>query len=92
MVTQRPDRFVGLHFFNPVPMMKLVEVIRTIATDPKVFEEVVAFAARARQNAGAHYGSAPASSSTGCWCRILLDAVRALEAGRRLRSRISTIP
>src|ERR1700746_3018223 len=41
--TKRPDRFVGLHFFNPVPVMKLVEVVRTIATDPAAYEEMVEF-------------------------------------------------
>src|SRR6266849_1387612 len=40
--TKRPHRFVGLHFFNPVPVMKLVGVVRTIATDPAVYEEMVA--------------------------------------------------
>src|SRR6202521_1114706 len=40
--TKRPERFVGLHFFNPVPVMKLVEVVRTIATDPAVYDEMVA--------------------------------------------------
>jgi 3-hydroxybutyryl-CoA dehydrogenase len=44
--TKRPERFVGLHFFNPVPVMKLVEVVRTIATEPAVYEEMVAFAAK----------------------------------------------
>jgi 3-hydroxybutyryl-CoA dehydrogenase len=78
--TQRPDRFLGLHFFNPVPVMKLVEVIRTIATDPKVNEEVVEFALR--------LGKTPVRTTdrTGFIVNrllvpYLLDAVRALEEG-----------
>lgn len=42
--TERPDRFVGLHFFNPVPVMKLVEVVRTGATSESTFERVFSFA------------------------------------------------
>ncbi|MBI1738082.1 MAG: 3-hydroxybutyryl-CoA dehydrogenase [Acidobacteria bacterium] len=79
-VTARPDRFLGLHFFNPVPVMKLVEVIRTIATDPAVFEEIVEFAKR--------LGKTPVRTSdrTGFIVNrllvpYLLDAVRALEEG-----------
>jgi 3-hydroxybutyryl-CoA dehydrogenase len=80
MFTKRPDRFLGLHFFNPVPVMKLVEVIRTIATDPKVEEEAVVLAAR--------FGKTPVRTSdrTGFIVNrllvpFLLDAVRALEEG-----------
>jgi len=78
--TQRPDRFLGLHFFNPVPVMKLVEVIRTIATDKKVEEDAVAFALRV--------GKTPVRTTdrTGFIVNrllvpFLLDAIRALEEG-----------
>src|SRR6202040_805880 len=78
--TKRPERFVGLHFFNPVPVMKLVEVVRTIATDPAVYEEMVTF--------GTKLGKTPvrAHDSTGFIVNrllvpYLLDAIRALEEG-----------
>lgn len=42
--TDRPERFIGLHFMNPVPLMKLVEIIRGIATDVETYETAAAFA------------------------------------------------
>src|SRR5262245_2875075 len=57
--TKRPQRFVGLHFFNPVPVMKLVEVVKTIATDPAVCEDAVAFGGKLGKTA------VRASDSTG---------------------------
>ena len=78
--TKRPERFVGLHFFNPVPVMKLVEVVRTISTDPAVYDAMVEF--------GAMLGKVPvrAHDSTGFIVNrllvpYLLDAIRALEEG-----------
>ncbi len=44
--TDRPERFIGMHFFNPVPMMKLVELIRGIATDDATYETIHALALR----------------------------------------------
>ena len=43
-VTDRPERFIGLHFMNPAPVMKLVEIIRGIATSPATYESVKVFA------------------------------------------------
>src|SRR5205085_9725173 len=42
--TKRPDRFGGLHFFNPVPIMKLVEVIRALTTSDDTYATLSAFA------------------------------------------------
>lgn len=76
----RQQRFIGLHFFNPVPLMKLVEVVRTILTDPAIYEEAIAF--------GKKLGKVPvrASDKTGFIVNRLLvpymlDAIRALEEG-----------
>lgn len=78
--TKRGDRLVGLHFFNPVPLMKLVEVVRTVTTSPGTFERVVAFARS--------LGKEPiaAKDNSGFIVNLLLvpyllDAVRALERG-----------
>jgi 3-hydroxybutyryl-CoA dehydrogenase len=78
--TKRADRFVGLHFFNPVPLMKLVEVVRTIATDNAAFESAYEF--------GKSLGKVPVRTSdkTGFIVNRLLvpymlDAIRAYEEG-----------
>jgi len=78
--TKRPERFIGLHFFNPVPMMKLVEVVRTIATADEVYETAYEF--------GQKLGKVPVRTSdkTGFVVNrllvpYLLDAIRAYEEG-----------
>ncbi|HZF09039.1 MAG TPA: 3-hydroxybutyryl-CoA dehydrogenase [Thermoanaerobaculia bacterium] len=80
MATKRPDRFVGLHFFNPVPVMKLVEVVRTILTSNQTFDAAFAFARQVgkepiacRDNSGFVVNR--------LLVPYLLDAIRALEEG-----------
>lgn len=46
VATHRPNQVVGVHFFNPAPIMKLVEVIRTVVTEPEVVADVEALCAR----------------------------------------------
>src|ERR671928_518522 len=77
---ERQRRFIGMHFFNPVPLMKLVEVVKTILTDDDVYEQGVEF--------GKKLGKVPvrAGDKTGFIVNRLLvpymlDAIRALEEG-----------
>lgn len=78
--TRRADRFIGMHFFNPVPLMKLVEVVGTIMTAPSVLDEAMQFAAS--------LGKAPIRTTDRSGFIVnrllvpyLLDAIRALEEG-----------
>ncbi len=80
MATRRPERFVGLHFFNPVPVMKLVEVVRTLLTDASALDEVTTWC-RA-------IGKTPVACKDNSGFIVnrllvpyLLDAIRALEEG-----------
>lgn len=80
MATHRPPRFLGLHFFNPVPIMKLVEVVKTVVTDPAVVEAGLDF--------GRKLGKTPILTSdrggfivNRLLVPYLLDSIRALEEG-----------
>jgi 3-hydroxybutyryl-CoA dehydrogenase len=78
--TGRPDRFVGLHFFNPVPLMPLVEVVRPVTASRETFDRVMTFARRLGKEA------IVARDRSGFIVNLLLvpyllDAVRALEHG-----------
>ena len=78
--TSRPDRFAGLHFFNPVPVMKLVEVVRTIATSEETEQTVYDFAkSLGKEPIRAHDNSGFVVNRL--LVPYLLDAVRALEEG-----------
>jgi 3-hydroxybutyryl-CoA dehydrogenase len=80
VATGRPDRFVGLHFFNPVPLMPLVEVVRAVSTGSETLERAMTFVRR--------LGKEPIASRDRSGFVVnrllvpyLLDAVRALEQG-----------
>ena len=78
--TSRPDRFVGLHFFNPVPMMPLVEVVRSAATSRETFERAYDFA-RALGKEPVAAADSPGFIVNLLLVPFLLDAARALERG-----------
>jgi 3-hydroxybutyryl-CoA dehydrogenase len=78
--TKRPDRFAGLHFFNPVPIMKLVEVIRGLATADQTYQAVFGFA----QSLGKEPITAPDRPGfivNRLLVPYLLDAIREYESG-----------
>ena len=82
--TKRVDRFIGMHFFNPVPLMKLVEVVGTITTSPAILDEAMKFAAS--------LGKVPIRTSDRSGFIVnrllvpyMLDAIRALDEGCRER-------
>ena len=78
--TSRPDRFVGLHFFNPVPLMPLVEVVRAPTTSLKTFDTAYAFAEALGKEPVATTDT-PGFIVNLLLVPYLLDAVRALERG-----------
>jgi 3-hydroxybutyryl-CoA dehydrogenase len=78
--TKRPDRFGGLHFFNPVPIMKLVEVIRALTTSDETYRTLYSFA----QSLGKEPITAPDRPGfivNRLLVPYLLDAIRAYERG-----------
>lgn len=78
--TNRPGRFIGLHFFNPVPVMKLVEVVRTIAVEQDTFDRAYAFA----KSLGKEPVEAKDTSGfivNRLLVPYMLDAIRCLEQG-----------
>jgi len=78
--SSRPERFGGLHFFNPVPLMKLVEVIRALTTSDETYQTVFAFV----QSLGKEPITAPDRPGfivNRLLVPYLLDAIRAYENG-----------
>ncbi len=68
-VTGRPEQFVGLHYFNPVQVMKLVEVVRCVTTSDEAFARRRSSSRAPRASWRSRPRTRLASSSTGCWSR-----------------------
>ena len=85
VATKRPDRFCGLHFFNPVPLMKLVEVVRTVTTSADTMSAAFAF--------GKKLGKEPitAKDNSGFVVNLLLVPYL-LDAIRQLEHNVASVP
>lgn len=89
MATERPDRFACLHFFNPVPVMKLVEVVRTILTSDDVYETLFEFTKKVGKTPVAAVDSSGFIVNR-LLIPYLLDGIRVYEAGLASRDDIDT--
>jgi 3-hydroxybutyryl-CoA dehydrogenase len=87
--TRRPERVVGLHFFNPVQLMKLVEVVRTLRTDPAVLDETVAWCAAVGKTV-VRAGDTTGFVVNRLLVPYLLDAIRVFEQGLASRDDIDS--
>jgi 3-hydroxybutyryl-CoA dehydrogenase len=76
----RPARFLGLHFFNPVPLMKLLEIVVGPSTEPSVVEDARTFAARLSKEPIV-VKDAPGFATSRLGVALGLEAIRILEAG-----------
>jgi 3-hydroxybutyryl-CoA dehydrogenase len=85
--TKRPEQFLGLHFFNPVHIMKLVEVVRTISTSDEIFKIGKEFAESVGKTS-VSCGDRPGFVVNRLLVPYLLDAVRVLENGTASRDDI----
>jgi len=85
--TGRADKFCGLHFFNPVPVMKLVEVVKTVATSDATFETAKAFGQKVGKVVVSCKDS-PGFVVNRLLVPYLLDAIRALQDGVATREDI----
>ena len=84
---KRPERMIGLHFFNPVPLMKLVEVVRTVRTKPDVVEAVSAWC-QAIGKTAVHCGDSTGFVVNRLLVPYMLDAIRVFEQGLASRDDI----
>jgi 3-hydroxybutyryl-CoA dehydrogenase len=89
MATRRPDKVIGLHFMNPAPVMKLLEIVKTIATSQETLETSRAFGAALGKTIVVTQ-DAPGFIVNRLLIPYLLNAIRLLEAGLATREDIDT--
>ncbi|WP_101650304.1 3-hydroxybutyryl-CoA dehydrogenase [Brevibacterium ihuae] len=88
--TQRPERVVGMHFFNPAPVQPLVEIISSILTDPGVADELDAFTTEVLGKVTIRSDDRPGFIVNALLIPFLFSAIRMLEAGHATKEDIDT--